>query len=166
VIEDVDLRRRAVPGQGTKFVRITGYRPLDVSFQFTSTMYSGLKTEETTTPLAAQNGASDQPVTWFFQGDFRVSAGLHRREQSTDTEPPLYGEITRDGMPRYLESAFKKVGIKFSDPYYLAEPVEVSHGHIVSRMRQYEMLPWLGFGAGPIAFLASIIVWLIIRRAD
>ena len=67
-------------------------------------------------------------------------------------------------MPRYLESAFKKAGVRISNPYYSVEPVEVRDGHIVSRVRGYEILPWFGFAAGPAAFLVSIFVWLFIRR--
>jgi len=165
VIEEVDLRHRAEPGQGTKFVRLTGYQPSDVTFEITDTINSGLASKQTFTPLAAQNGATGEPIAWFFEGSLREEfrPGPSRIQQF-EAERHLYGEITRDGMPRYLESAFKKAGVRISNPYYSVEPVEVRDGHIVSRVRGYEILPWFGFAAGPAAFLVSIFVWLFIRR--
>jgi hypothetical protein len=42
----------------------------------------------------------------------------------------------------------------------------VTEGRIDSRVREYEYLPWTGFGSGPLTFLVTLLVWVMIRRND
>jgi hypothetical protein len=164
-IVDVDLSSPAPLPPDTKFVRITGYRPLETSFEVTSSINTQLKTSHTTFAIVPRASSGQESVAWFFEGALPQSFDPPDEDAAeSDPEVPLYGELTRNGMPRFLESAFAKAGLRLADPYFRVEQVELEAGHVASRMGQYEMLPWFGFATGPLALALAGLAWLVIRR--
>jgi hypothetical protein len=106
------------------------------------------------TPLVPSGWRPEQPVRLIYDEQNRGSSSQRRLSD----EPVA---LTRNDLPAFVESALRRQGLQLASPYYVARPVDIRHGRVVSWMADFHWMPMAAAIAGAALFVVGAgVVWL------
>jgi hypothetical protein len=162
-----------LPAGNPKFIEISGVLQQDSDYNLTEDS-SGMKTRNRYAPLTDAKWTPDQPVKYFLhlksQGGQGISIGhLDEKTGRFDVMPPrgpynntFGGQLSENGLPDYVKSAFERRGMKITDRYYVLDWKGDLAAGMASKYnsQMYYMIPVVGaffsmvvLAGGGIAFL-------------
>jgi hypothetical protein len=162
-----------LPAGNPKFIEISGVLQQDSDYNLTEDS-SGMKARNRYAPLTDAKWTPDQPVKYFLhlksQGDQGISIGhMDKKTGRFDVMPPrgpynstFGGQLSENGLPDYVKSAFERRGMKITDRYYVLDWKGDLAAGISSKYssQMYYLIPVLGaffsmvvLAGGGIAFL-------------
>jgi hypothetical protein len=172
-IYKVDLSREsAIPSDEVKFVQLTGVIQLDYQYELKRERGSR-STGKTNTyaPLTGSGWSSERPVRFFinttFSGYDDPQTGrpgvLPERGAVAAT---FDGQLTRNDLPTFVESEYKRAGLRIESPYFVLDRMSFRDGRIPSATEtgRYYVIPILGVGLS-IAILVGGSIGLAIRKS-
>jgi hypothetical protein len=146
-----------LPAAGVKFIEIAGVLQQDSEYRLTED-HSGTKSSHRYAPLTDSSWTPDHPVKYFLylksEGESRIAIGhLDKKTGRFEVMPPsgpfsstFGGQISQNGLPDYVKSAFERRGIKITEPYYILEWKGDLNGPVSSKYsgQMYYLIPFLG----------------------
>ena len=146
-----------LPAAGAKFIEIAGVLQQDSEYNLTED-HSGTKSSNRFAPLTDSSWTSDRPVKYFLylksEGESRIAIGhLDKKTGRFEVMPPsgpfkstFGGQLSQNGLPDYVRSAFERRGIKMTEPYYVLEWKGDLNGPVSSKYssQMYYLIPVLG----------------------
>jgi hypothetical protein len=146
-----------LPAAGVKFIEIAGVLQQDSEYNLTED-HSGTKSSLRYGPLTDSSWTPNQPVKYFLylksEGESRIAIGhLDKKTGRFEVMPPsgpfdstFGGQLSQNGLPDYVSSAFDRRGIKIAEPYYVLEWKGDLNGPVSSKYnsQMYYLVPFLG----------------------
>jgi hypothetical protein len=146
-----------VPAGDVKFIEIAGVFQQDSEYDLTESG-SGTKSSHRYAPLTEPGWTPDRPVKYFLylksEGDQRITiARLDQKTGRVDVMPPhgpynskFGGQLSQNGLPDYVKSAFERRGITIADRYYVLDWKGELNGPVASKYnsQMYYLIPFLG----------------------
>jgi hypothetical protein len=146
-----------LPAAGVKFIEIAGVFQQGSEYTLTED-HSGTKSSHRYAPLTDSAWTPDRPVKYFMylksEGETRIAIGhLDKNTGRFEVMPrsgpfnsTFGGQLSQNGLPDYVKSAFERRGIKISEPYYVLEWKGDLNGPVSSRYsgQMYYLIPFIG----------------------
>ena len=147
----------SLPAADAKFIEIAGVLQQDSEYSLTED-HSGTKSSQRYAPLTDSLWTPDHPVKYFLylksEGESRIAIGhLDKKTGRFEVMPPsgpfkstFGGQLSQNGLPDYVKSAFERRGIKIAEPYFVLEWKGDLNGPVSSRYsgQMYYLIPFIG----------------------
>jgi hypothetical protein len=154
----MDLAATSQVPADAKFIEIAGVLQQDSEYDLSEGGSGTTKSSHRYAPLTDPGWTPDRPVEFFLylksEGDQRITIShLNKTTGRLDIMPPrgpynstFGGQLSRNGLPDYVKSAFERRGIRIAGSYYVLDWKGDLDGPVHSKYsgQMYYLIPFLG----------------------